>query len=77
MNYIKYTRRDKDGDTGVRILEINNCFNDCPYANDKESSASCSFSFRCGLTNIDYRFDDNLIHFSTPKDCPLEKKQSI
>ena len=70
-----YNRTDKDAKCGHRILTITNCYRDCPYAKEKYNTFSCNFYFTCELTGIEYNFADNLIHFSTPEDCPLDKLQ--
>lgn len=68
-----YDRTNKDAKQGSRQFIVENCYRDCPFAENKNNSFSCSFYFTCKLTGIEYNFNDNLIHFETPIDCPLDK----
>ena len=65
-----FDRYNKDGKAGTRVIEVSQCW-ECPYA---ETTRKIAFGcyVTCRLTNNDYCFDDNMCHFSTPSDCPLE-----
>lgn len=71
-----FQREDKKANSGARKIIIENCYRDCPYATDKRHAFNCHFMFRCSLLDRDIIFDDNLIHFSTLEDCPLDKNDA-
>lgn len=68
-----FDRYNEKGKSGTRIIEVNKCW-DCPFA-DFSRGLGFGFFVTCKLTDKDYHFDDNGIHFSTPHDCPLELRE--
>lgn len=68
----KFKRGNPLANSGKRMIVVENCYS-CPFAQEKYSTFGSSFGFVCSQNGRSYLFDDNLIHFSTLEDCPLDK----